>query len=180
MGALDGGPTRLLAYANAACCGRESIIIPVVDSLRFYTTVNLLLLLLWPLTRYIIDPLLSCFVVLVLSSYMVYVSPRLIYGPVVLRHSDRAHVRYFISGIDLHVFHVCLHVVPLLFLLWLHTRYGAPGFAVHRVLTTVALIFAYFLAVDVYDVYRVPVDRLLVLALIAVLLYASCFLYSYR
>lgn len=144
----------------------------LVDLLSFYTTINILLVIAWPLTSKVLDPFLSAFVVTVVSSYIVYIRPRtIVYRFPSWCPGQHAACGGALYGLDLQANHVLVHVAPLVIAGLLVHRFGDAQVCYMRVCATVVLMLVYNACVSPKHVYGLACEELALVTMVAIAVY---------
>jgi hypothetical protein len=135
---------------------------------QFYTTLSIILVITWPISSLVFDPLLSSFIVLIIGSYIVYFRHRWIS---VTPSNDCPNGGY-IAGLDLQANHMICHVAPFVVAWVIASKwrgYKVPELR-HTVLTLV-LMAIYISFTDTFSVYRCDKMELLLVGTVALILW---------
>lgn len=126
----------------------------------YLTTWNFILVTLYFIFNKYIDLVFSSLVILLISSYFVYIRPR--YFEVEKINGQMS--RY--EGMTLQIAHFLFHIVPFAFVVYV-SNYVVDY---RKLFFTVALMYTYFIVIDVEELYKISRQEMMLIAL-AVLLF---------
>ena len=141
----------------------------------YFTVWNLVIVACNFVTFKYIDILLTCTIILAVSTYMLYVRPG--YFRMILKWASSGGEKeefYIVSGLFANILHILLHVVPLVYVA---LKYGAyyrrRPLGSHTILALL-LFFLYLKMVKMEEVYDVEFEHLSIVALAATAGYVVC------
>ena len=128
------------------------------------TNIFLLLLLFHKYTHNIIDLWLLALIVICISSWIVYISPR--YFVV-----DKYSIRITLDGPHMHAMHVLVHIIPLLIVFHLYFSFYKKHKCSWRTANTLLLVFTYFWIYNPVRLYRMNEYALVGMFILACAIY---------
>jgi hypothetical protein len=132
------------------------------DVMLTHVYIILVVLHLW--TVKVFDLWLLSLIVLCISSYIVYVSPRLFIV-------DKFNFKYILHGPYLHAAHVVMHIIPCMFIMYHYLQYYTTNKYSIATANSLLLVFVYFWLYNPVKIYRVHPYALVSMFVLACLLY---------
>lgn len=135
--------------------------------IQFYTTLSVILVITWPISSLLFDPLLSSFIVFMISSYIVYFRHR--WMSVTPSYCPNGG---YIAGLDLHAVHMISHVAPFVVAWVIATKWrGYKEPELRHTVFTLILMAVYIIGTDTCSTYRCSRIELLLVGTIALILW---------
>jgi hypothetical protein len=122
----------------------------------FFTVFNIFLVLISPLVYEYVDVLLTSAIVLVISTYLLYVDPGY-FRVRVQKHESNEYV--YVDSTRANVLHVVFHVLPFLYTVTYFPYYAKTGVSTGT-LISLLLFTAYATYGQLEEVYDVPAGRI--------------------
>jgi len=137
----------------------------VMAALKYFTTLNALLVVFSHWTRHYIDLFLSTLVVFVLSSWIVFVYPKYIDTTDLLNKQDDK--KYALIGWNMMYMHIFVHILPLVALVALGYR---PEYT-WKTWVAIIMLVMFILFSNTRQLYGIQPSVLLVLGMLTIIFY---------
>jgi hypothetical protein len=126
----------------------------------FFTTWNIIFMLLYPITNRYIDVLFTSLSTLLISTYFVYI------------HADDFEFRIKnykikVDSIYIQLAHFILHIIPFIIVLYISKGYTIDYM---KILLTIFIMYIYFTCVDVEFLYGIKRQEMVLIVILALII----------
>ena len=137
--------------------------IPAAQLLQYLTTILMLLLLIYPISKHIFDLHFMWFTIFWISTWLVIVYPQKLFVT-----GRDGTTTYYLTDFDMIYVHVISHVIPFILVMYLSSGSPHSGLT-NKTLFSILFIVSYLLIADVKKLYGVKKDVMVVIGSIALL-----------